>query len=112
MANQVALFGRTCEACTDQQAGSAFLATLNEGDETPPPVDYTVIQTRYDLVVTPYTSAFLDGPAERVTNITLQDRCPGRFPGHLGITTDPATLRWVADALDHPGPADPTAVTC
>lgn len=110
MVNSLALFRATCEACREQLAGSPFLASLNDGDETPPPVDYTVIQTRYDLVVTPYTSAFLDGPSDRVTNITLQDRCPNIFDGHMGITSDPAALHWIEDALDHPGPADPAAV--
>src|SRR5687768_15297235 len=48
-----------CLACDQQRAGSAFLAQLNEGDETPGRVSYTVVQTRYDEVVTPYSSAFL-----------------------------------------------------
>ncbi|HEY4408586.1 MAG TPA: alpha/beta fold hydrolase, partial [Acidimicrobiia bacterium] len=51
---QTGLIG--CAACAEQQADSPFLANLNAGDETPPPVDYTVIQTRRDEVVIPYTS--------------------------------------------------------
>jgi triacylglycerol lipase len=96
-----------CEACAQQQTGSAFLTKLNAGDATPPPVDYTVIETMYDEVVIPYTSAFLSGPAARVTNITLQSRCPTNFVGHLGITTDPVALQWVENALASKGPANP-----
>jgi triacylglycerol lipase len=97
-----------CTACAEQEAiGSPFLDRLNAGDETPGPVDYTVIQTAYDGVVIPYTSAFLDGPAGRVTNVTLQTSCPGDFTGHLTIPTDPVALQWVEDALARAGPADP-----
>jgi triacylglycerol lipase len=96
-----------CTACAQQQAiGSPFLDRLNTGDETPAPVDYTVIQTVDDLVVIPYTSAFLDGPASRVTNVTLQARCPGDVSGHLTIFADPVALQWVEDALARNGPAD------
>jgi len=97
-----------CTACAEQEAvGSQFLDRLNRGDETPGPTDYTVIQTIYDEVVIPYTSAFLDGPAARVTNVGLQTRCPGDITGHIGIATDPVALQWVEDALARPGPADP-----
>jgi triacylglycerol lipase len=96
-----------CTACAEQEAvGSSFLNTLNHGDETPAPVDYTVVQTRYDAVVVPYTSAFLSGPASRVTNVTLQDRCPDDLAGHLTIPVDPVALEWVENALERPGPAD------
>ena len=108
--NPLALEGAVlgCTACAQQVAiGSPLLARLNAGGGTPPPVDYTVIQTVDDEVVLPYTSAFLHGPAARVTNITLQRRCPGDVTGHLGIVTDPVALQWVEDALARPGPADP-----
>src|SRR5262249_55724947 len=66
-----------CTACGQQFAwGWRLLAALNAADQPPPPVDYTAVQTRYDAVVVPYTSAFLDGPAARVTNVVLQAACP------------------------------------
>jgi triacylglycerol lipase len=108
--NPVGLMGAAwgCTACAEQVAfGSPFLGRLNAGDETPGPVDYTVIQTMYDEVVLPYMSAFLHGPAARVTNVTLQARCPRDISGHLGIVTDPVALQWVEDALARTGPADP-----
>jgi triacylglycerol lipase len=99
-----------CTACAQQQAGSPFLANLNDGDETPPPVTYTVIASAYDQVLIPYTSAFLSGPVSRVTNVTLQQQCPREFVGHVSITLDPVALQWVENALAHGGPADPNFV--
>jgi triacylglycerol lipase len=96
-----------CAACGQQQAGSSFLTQLNAGDETPPPVNYTVIETMYDEVIIPYTSAFLSGPSTRVTNVTLQQQCPRDIVGHVGITSNPVTLQWVENALERNGPADP-----
>jgi triacylglycerol esterase/lipase EstA (alpha/beta hydrolase family) len=96
-----------CDACSEQMAGSAFLAHLNAGSETRPHVAYTVIESKYDDVVTPYTSAFLNGPG--VTNITLQNQCPIDFGDHLAIIYDPVALADVVNALD---PAHPTPPPC
>jgi triacylglycerol esterase/lipase EstA (alpha/beta hydrolase family) len=96
-----------CAACTEQEAGSTFLTTLNAGHETQPGVRYTVIETKYDDVVTPYTSAFLTGPD--VHNVTLQDGCPIDLADHLAIIYDRRALAYVENALD---PAHPVAVPC
>lgn len=106
LALQGALLG--CAACGEQLAfGSSFLRRLNDGDEAPAPVDYTVIQTRLDQVVVPYTSAYLRGPAGRVTNVELQRSCPQDAADHLDIPDDPVAVQWVEEALARPGPADP-----
>jgi triacylglycerol lipase len=95
-----------CVSCGQQRTGAAFLRNLNAGDETPGNVSYTVVQTRYDEVVIPYTSAFLaEGP--NTTNVLLQTRCPLDFSDHLAIIYDPVALRWIKNALGRPGPADP-----
>ncbi|MET9512980.1 alpha/beta fold hydrolase [Streptomyces flavidovirens] len=92
----------------DQIAGSAFLTRLNEGGDTVPGVRYTVIATRYDQVVTPYRSQFLDGPGVR--NVLLQDLCPVDLSEHVAIgLIDRIAFHEVANALD-PGRATPT--TC
>lgn len=96
-----------CVACSQQTAGSSFLHTLNAGGDTVPGVTYTVIETEYDEVVTPYTSAFLSGP--NVTNITLQNQCPDDFSDHLTTPYDPNALHDVLNALD---PATATPVRC
>jgi triacylglycerol lipase len=109
--NPVALGGELtgCAACAQQRSGSSLLSQLNGGDETPPPVAYTVITTMYDEVVIPYTSAFLTGPSARVTNVTLQRQCPRDYVDHIGITIDPVALQWVENALARDnGPANPS----
>jgi triacylglycerol esterase/lipase EstA (alpha/beta hydrolase family) len=97
----------TCPACTQQLVGSAFLTRLNAGGDTVPGVHYTVIESRDDEVVTPYTSAFLSGPG--VTNITLQDQCAADQTDHLEISYDPVALADMLNALD---PAHPVPVPC
>jgi hypothetical protein len=83
------------------------MTELNSGGDTVPGIAYTVIETRYDEVVTPYTSAFLTGPD--VTNITLQNQCPLDLTDHLEISYDPAALTDMLNALD---PAHPVQVPC
>jgi len=97
------LGGLGCPACAEQAAGSAFMQKLNAGEEAPPPPSYTVISTKHDEVVTPYTSQALKG----ATNVVLQDRCPEDVTDHVGIIYDPIALQWTIDALDRAGPADP-----
>ncbi|MEU4259046.1 esterase/lipase family protein [Streptomyces fradiae] len=95
-------------ALADQIAGSPFLQRLNEGGDTVPGVRYTVIATRYDQVVTPYRSSFLDGP--NVRNVLLQDLCPLDLSEHLAIgLVDRIAFHEVANALD---PARATPTTC
>lgn len=93
------LVGLACASCNEQSTGSAFLTDLNAGGDTVPGIDYTVIQTKYDDVVTPYTNAFLK-PASNVKNIVLQDVCSADFTDHLGIPYDPIAEREVLNALD------------
>ena len=97
--------GLLCPACAQQAAGSAFLQDLNAGDETPGNVSYTVVVTRYDEVVTPYTSGYLAG--DNTTNVRIQDRCRLDLVDHLGIAFDPAAIQWTKNARARTGPADP-----
>jgi triacylglycerol esterase/lipase EstA (alpha/beta hydrolase family) len=94
-----------CPACQEQEAGSPFITNLNSGSETAPGVNYTVIESRNDEVVTPYTSAFL-APGPGVTNITLQDQCPLDQGEHLSMPYDHIADADVLNALDpqHPVP--------
>ena len=104
--SQAAAWARGCAACTQQMAGSDFITALNAGDESPGTISYTQIQTRYDQVVVPYTSAFLAADTD-VTNVLLQDKCAPDASDHLGIGHDPIALRWIQNALARTGPADP-----
>lgn len=99
-----------CPSCVDQTAGSDFLAKLNSDPETPVGPDYTAIATKYDEVVVPYTSSFLDGPASYVTNVLLQDRCPLDLTEHDQAPKSALVERWVLNALGRKGPADPAFV--
>ena len=99
--------GALCPACEQQRAGSAFIADLNSGGETVPGVDYTVIQTRYDQVVTPYTSAFLSGSS--VKNVLLQNQCVLDLGDHLSMPYDHIADADVLTALD---PAHPRSPFC
>ncbi|MFE0424612.1 lipase family alpha/beta hydrolase [Streptomyces sp. NPDC058953] len=92
------LTGVGCGACTDYLPGSAFLAELNDGPIAVPGPKYTSIVTRYDRVVTPYTSGLLTG--DGVTNIVLQDKCKLDSAGHLGLAVDPNVTQLVLNGLD------------
>jgi triacylglycerol esterase/lipase EstA (alpha/beta hydrolase family) len=99
--------GTFCPACEQQRYNSAFITNLNAGGETVPGVAYTVIQTRYDTVVTPYTSAFLSGPDVR--NILLQNQCILDLGDHLSMPYDHIVAANVLTALD---PANPRRPLC
>lgn len=96
-----------CLACREQEEGSAFLDNLNK-EPTVGGVQYTVIESRGDEVVTPYTNAFLPA-APNVTNITVQDQCPVDQSDHVEIAADPVAMGDMLNALD---PANPVKVPC
>ena len=96
-----------CPACSEQMVGSSFLTKLNGGGDTVAGVRYTVIESRNDEVVTPYTSAFLSGP--NVTNILLQSQCSLDQGEHLSMAYDHIADADVLNALD---PAHPVAPAC
>jgi triacylglycerol esterase/lipase EstA (alpha/beta hydrolase family) len=100
------IFLRTlCPACQEQQAGSSFLSAVNAGGDTVSGVDYSVIESANDEVVTPYTSAFLSGP--NVTNILLQSQCALDQGEHLSMAYDHIADADVLSALDPGHPVHP-----
>jgi triacylglycerol lipase len=100
----------TCASCQEFLVGSDFINAI-EARAPAPGVVYTNISTRYDELVSPYTSSFLSGP--NVTNITLQDHCNVNFSDHLSIISNPITGRYILNALDpqhsQPPPCVPVA---
>ncbi|MDN5669885.1 MAG: alpha/beta fold hydrolase [Renibacterium salmoninarum] len=89
------------KAAEQQTAGSDFLNQLNAGGDTLPGVNYTVIVTKYDQVVTPYESGFLEaGPGATVNNITLQNGCEVDASDHLNIVNSPRAIYFVQKALN------------
>src|SRR6204780_3922130 len=96
-----------CAACVEQEQGSAFLANLN-ATPTVPGVNYTVIESVDDEVVTPYTNALLPA-ASNVKNIIVNAQCPLDFSDHLEIAADPVAMADMLNALD---PASKVRVPC
>lgn len=91
---------------SQQMAGSSFQKNLFASGDTVAGPKYVVIQTKHDFVVTPYTTAFLNG----AKNILIQDQCPSDPVGHVGMFTDSPVLQNVMNVL---GPNDPTfKATC
>lgn len=97
-----------CPACQEQEASSPFIEHLNASGETRPSVNYTVIESDNDEVVTPYTSAFL-APAANVTNVLLQQQCALDQGEHLSMPYDHIADTDVLNALD---PTHPFTFTC
>jgi triacylglycerol esterase/lipase EstA (alpha/beta hydrolase family) len=96
----------SCQSCGEFLVGSDYVAKI-EARAPVRGVTYTNVSTRYDELVSPYTSAFLSGP--NVTNITLQDLCPLDASDHLSIISSPRTARIILNALD---PAHAQPVPC
>jgi triacylglycerol esterase/lipase EstA (alpha/beta hydrolase family) len=93
-----------CMAAAWQQAPDArFIAALNNGDETPGRVSYTVVYSETDEIVEP-TSPPIAGEADD-SNTMVQTVCPGREVSHKGAASDNVSVSLVLDALDNPGPA-------
>jgi triacylglycerol lipase len=88
-------------------AGSDFIRHLNEGPVAVAGVTYTMVMTRYDEAVVPYTSGILHAP--NATNVVLQDLCPQDFAGHGMVGFDPNATQVVLNALD---PAHARPVRC
>jgi triacylglycerol esterase/lipase EstA (alpha/beta hydrolase family) len=87
----------SCGSCSEFLVGSDYVRAI-EARAPVAGVTYTNISTRYDELVSPYTSSFLSGP--NVTNITLQDHCALDLSDHLSIISSPITGQYILNALD------------
>jgi pimeloyl-ACP methyl ester carboxylesterase len=96
-----------CFACIDALPGSDLLDELADGPIAHRHVDYTIVTSRYDVVVTPTDSSFVNEPG--VHNVEIQDLCPADPVGHVGLAFDPGVLDIVRNALD---PAHSQDVRC
>jgi triacylglycerol esterase/lipase EstA (alpha/beta hydrolase family) len=101
-------FAKFCGSCQEFLRGSPFLQHLYaDGVYAVPGVTYTTIMTRYDDLVTPYTSGRLDAP--NATNIVVQNQCPLDFGDHVAMAFDPTVGQDILNALD---PAHAQRVPC
>lgn len=96
-----------CASCLEFLAPNAFIDDLQRGGVAVPGVAYTNIMSRFDTIVTPYTSGRIDQPG--VSNIVLQDRCGLDVSGHLAMAVDPNVNLLIRRALD---PENPPAMRC
>jgi triacylglycerol esterase/lipase EstA (alpha/beta hydrolase family) len=105
-----------CAPAIWQQRDSAdFIKALNSYQETFPGISYTQVYTHTDEVVVPNFdstgSSSLHGGGGAITNVATQEICPLDFNEHLGVGTyDPVAYALAIDALQHPGPADPSRI--
>ncbi len=88
-----------CGSCSQFLAGSPMVHKLTAGGAAVPGVQYTTIPTRYDELVSPYTSGILPA-APNVTNEVLQDVCPNDVSEHVAEAFDPVVAQIIFNALD------------
>lgn len=91
---------------------SDYTRVSNLDDETPGDIDYTTLYTLFDELVQPVApipTAAVDFGQDnpKVSNILIQDVCPGYITEHalIGIA-DGLAFKLALDAINHPGPAD------
>ena len=87
-----------CVACTELTTGGKAVVTLNDGPIAQEGVDYTVITSRYDELVTPTETSFVREPG--VVNQYVQDFCPIDPVGHIGEAYDTNVWNMVANGLE------------
>ncbi|MBJ7330339.1 MAG: alpha/beta fold hydrolase [Solirubrobacteraceae bacterium] len=102
VANQVLTDGGA-RGVQQQLKGDQFQRRLWAGGDTVPGVSYTVISTRYDWVVTPWKTQYLNGPD--TDNILVQALCPRDRMSHAGIILDGPTMQIVLNELGADDPA-------
>jgi triacylglycerol lipase len=83
------------EACRQLAPASDLLRALNARDETPEGPLWTSVWTEQDDVVTPPSSARLDG----ATDVVVQRVCPGTALGHGDLPRSPLVTAVVQEAL-------------
>ena len=96
-----------CPACNELIDGGSAVSTLDNGPIAQPGVAYTILISRYDEMVTPPTTAFVNEAG--VTNRYVQDICPLDPVGHVGVAFDTDVAQMITNALD---PSTATHVTC
>jgi triacylglycerol esterase/lipase EstA (alpha/beta hydrolase family) len=96
-----------CAACAELIVGGSAVRQVTAGPIAQPGVQYTVIASRFDALVTPHETSFIREPGVR--NEYVQDTCPLDLVGHVGLAFDPTVAQLVANALD---PAHAKRVVC
>jgi len=96
-----------CASCRQFVKGSPFIERMSSGGgPAVDGVDYTMIMTRNDELVVPYTSGWMPG----ADNHIVQRECALDQSEHLSIIFDPVTAGLIQNALD-PKRAEPVPCT-
>jgi triacylglycerol esterase/lipase EstA (alpha/beta hydrolase family) len=101
------LNGFGCQACNDLIVGGPAVGKLTAGRISQPGVDYTIIASRFDELVTPTSTSFVNESG--VHNAYVQTTCPLDPVGHVGLAFDSGVTQMIKNALD---PAHPGKVHC
>lgn len=90
------------QCAEDQMVGSTAMAHLNRHGDTVPGVDYTMICSRYDEVVTPWRTQYLTpGDGATVRNLLVQDHGNRTdLSEHLALMYSPRAVDLTLEALD------------
>jgi triacylglycerol esterase/lipase EstA (alpha/beta hydrolase family) len=87
-----------CASCRQFLTHSKFIAKMNSGGgPAVPGIDYTMILTRNDELVNPYTSGIMEG----ADNFVVQDQCETDQSEHLSIIFDPVTAYDILNGLSN-----------
>lgn len=91
------------QCAEDQMMDSEVMAHINRNGDTVPGVEYTMICSRYDEIVTPWrTQKLTPGEGATVQNLLVQDHGNVRdFSEHLALLYSPRALDLALEALDH-----------
>jgi pimeloyl-ACP methyl ester carboxylesterase len=101
------IVGTGCQACVDQESGSAVIQQLDNGPIAQAGVSYTIIETQYEYVVTPVGSSFINEPG--VTNEYVQSSCSNDYVDHGDLSYDNVVFQLIENVLT---PATATAPNC
>ncbi|KAF8924784.1 putative secreted lipase [Dissophora ornata] len=90
-----AFFNLFAPSFTEMVSGSTFMTKLNAGGDTAPGVIFSNIATKYDEVVTPYTTCFQNDTG--VTNVVLQDLCSLSLNEHCKTSNQKFPILYLVD---------------
>lgn len=96
-----------CGICHQVLHGSDYLTRLRRDGIFAPDVQYTNITSRYDVLLTPYTTGLAEGP--NTVNIDLQDGCRQDLTEHFSIAAGRRTAALILNTL---APDNPVPVPC
>jgi hypothetical protein len=114
--NALDICAKACVPAAWQQRPQAnFIAALNSGAQTFAGISYSDIYTHTDELSTPNSNdqgtTSLHTGTGAITNVAIQQVCPLDVDEHALLgTIDPVGFALALDAIEHPGPANPSRI--